>query len=103
MFASVFGEGPALFPMELPGYIGGEYDEIRLNGERVGCSTSRAYSPTLRKMISLGVAAKELLEPGTQVAVLWGPPGTSQNDIRCPVAALPLKEDKLRVDVSALE
>ncbi len=103
VFASMFGDGPTLFPMELPRYIGGEYDEIRMDGQRVGCSTSRAYSPTLRKMISLGVIAKELAQPGTQVTVLWGPPGTPQKDIRCTVASLPFKKDNRRVDASTVE
>lgn len=102
VFASLFGEGPVVHPMELPRYIGFEFDEIRADGQRVGCSTSRTYSPTLRKMISLGVVAKELTEPGTEVTVLWGPPGSAQKEMRCTVRALPFKEDKRRTDVSKL-
>ena len=102
IFASLFGDGPTIHPMELPRYTGFEFDEIRLDGQRVGCSTSRTYSPTLRKMISLGVIAKELAEPGTEVTVLWGPPGPVQKEIRCAVRALPFKEDHRRVDVTML-
>lgn len=102
VFASLFGEGPTLYPMELPRHIGFEFDEIRLNGARVGCSTSRTYSPTLRRMISLAVLSKELVEPGTEVTVLWGPPGGAQKDMRCTVATLPFKEDRRRVDVGVL-
>jgi glycine cleavage system aminomethyltransferase T len=102
VFASLFGDGPRIQPMELPRYIGFECDEIRVDGQRVGCSTSRTYSPTLRKMISLGVIAKELAEPGTEVKVLWGQSGAVQKEMHCTVKALPFKEDHRRTDVGKL-
>jgi vanillate/3-O-methylgallate O-demethylase len=53
-------------------------------------------------MISLGVIAKKLANPGTQVAVLWGPPGTVQKEIACTVRALPFKEDRRKTDLSKI-
>jgi glycine cleavage system aminomethyltransferase T len=100
VFASLFGDGPIVHPMELPRYLGFEFDEVRVDGQRVGCSTSRTYSPTLRKMISLAVVARELAEPGTEVMVLWGPPGPVQKEMRCTVRELPFKEDRRRTDVT---
>ena len=102
LFAAQFRGGPLSDPMEMPRAIGAEFDQVLANGRQVGISSSRTYSTVLRKMISLCVIGRDLMEAGTQLTVLWGRPGTLQREIRATVAALPFKEDRRRTDVSAL-
>jgi vanillate/3-O-methylgallate O-demethylase len=71
-------------------------DQVLKDGKRVGCSTSRAYSPFLRKMISLGYLDVGLAKPGTEVAVLWGDNGGAQRVVRATVVELPFKHDVRR-------
>jgi vanillate/3-O-methylgallate O-demethylase len=53
-------------------------------------------------MLSLCVLDVRLSQPGTEVTVIWGRPGTSQKHIRATVAPAPYKQDNRRVDVSRL-
>ena len=41
-------------------------------GERAGWASGFAYSPMLRRMLSLARMRKDLATPGQEVAVLWG-------------------------------
>ncbi|MFD6995676.1 hypothetical protein ACFWA5_05210 [Streptomyces mirabilis] len=88
--------------MELPRRRGPSFDQVLLSGNRVGVSTGRALSPCQRATISLCVIDPAYADPGTEVTALWGRPGTSQREIRAPVAALHLKPDHRRSDVSKL-
>jgi glycine cleavage system aminomethyltransferase T len=71
IFATLFDEKPIL-PMELPRYLGLAVDKVLDRGEVVGCSTSRVFSPFLRKMISLGYIDKQLALPGTSLSIIYG-------------------------------
>lgn len=105
VYTALFREGPIPTPMEIPrvGYKWGmEPDKVLKDGKVVGCSTSRAYSPYLRKMISLCTIDKELTEPGTKVTVVWGDRVGPQKEIGATVVKLPFKEDKRRIDVSKI-
>lgn len=73
-----------------------------MSGDQVGVATGRTVSPTLRAMISLCVLDPAHTAPGTEVAVLWGRPGTPQREIRATVTTLPFKPDNRRTDVNAL-
>jgi glycine cleavage system aminomethyltransferase T len=86
--------------MELPRRRGPGFDQVLLSGTQVGVSTGRTLSPCLRATISLCVIDPAYAAPGTEVTVLRGRPGTSQREIRATVAALPLKPDHRRSDVS---
>jgi glycine cleavage system aminomethyltransferase T len=95
VYATLFDENPVA-PMELPRYIGLAVDQVLSADRLVGCSTSRVYSPYLRKMISLGYLDVELTQPGTAVSVLWGSEGEPQREIRATVVGLPFKPDLRR-------
>jgi vanillate/3-O-methylgallate O-demethylase len=101
-FASLFGVGDAVDQMELPRRSGPAYDQVVVAGSPAGISTGRAYSPTLRRMISLCVIDAEHTGVGTEATIIWGRPGTPQREIRATVAALPFKPDNRRVDVATL-
>lgn len=101
-----FEDGPIPIPMEMPresARLGMDPDKVLKDGRVVGCSTSRVYSPFLRKMISLCAMDKELTEPGTNVVVVWGQRNGPQKEIRARVVAIPFKEDKRRIDVTKLD
>ena len=105
LFTAFFREGPIPTPMEMPrecSKLAMDPDKVLKNGKVVGCSTSRVYSPYLRKMISLCTIDKEFTEPGTNVTVAWGDRGGAQKEIRATVIKLPFKEDKRRIDVSRI-
>jgi vanillate/3-O-methylgallate O-demethylase len=103
VFATLFEEDlDVVEQMELPRRAGPAYDQALVDGRPAGISTGRAYSATLRKMISLCVIDAAHAAPGTRATVVWGRPGTSQREIRATVAALPFKPDRRRVDVTSL-
>jgi vanillate/3-O-methylgallate O-demethylase len=77
-------------------------DKVLAGGEQVGLATSRCYSYSFREMLSLCVIDVDHADPGTEVEVVWGEPGTRQKHIRATVARAPYKTDNRRADVSAL-
>jgi vanillate/3-O-methylgallate O-demethylase len=104
VYASLFRqETPYLF-MEMPRDILGCVfaDSVMKDGRIVGVSTSRCYSYYFRRMLSLCVLDVALCQPGSDVTVIWGRPGTPQKHIRATVAPAPYKKDNRRVDVSRL-
>jgi vanillate/3-O-methylgallate O-demethylase len=54
-------------------------------------------------MISHAVIDIELAEPGTELTVLWGAPGSPQRKIRAVTASSPYKENRGRVDLNTLD
>jgi syringate O-demethylase len=75
--ASQFGEGPRAKFIEFPQsvYAMHPYDEVRVEGERIGVSTWIGYSSSERKMLTLAVLDRRHATPGTEVTLLWGEPG----------------------------
>lgn len=102
ILTAALGAGELPEPMELPRVAGPAFDTVLKDGASVGVSTGRTLSPTLRKTISLVVIDREFAAPGTEVAVVWGRPGSAQREVRATVTALPFKPDHRRQDVSAL-
>jgi vanillate/3-O-methylgallate O-demethylase len=105
LYGAFFRDGPIPTPMEMPresAKLAMDPDKVLKDGKVVGCSTSRVYSPYLRKMISLCTIDKGLTEPETKVTLVWGDRGGPQKEIRATVIRLPFKEEKRRIDVSKL-
>lgn len=75
-------------------------DAVQKDGETVGISMTPGYSFHFRKVLALAVIDIALAEPGTQVDILWGKPGSPQKLIRATVAPAPYKTDNRRVDLS---
>ncbi|WP_411152468.1 glycine cleavage T C-terminal barrel domain-containing protein [Streptomyces sp. A30] len=103
VFASFFRkEGRPFDFMEWPrAFLGSvEADEVLVDGQRVGIATSRCYSYTFREMLSLCVIDVAHAEPGTQVEVVWGAPGSPQKRIRATVAQAPYKADRRRAELA---
>jgi vanillate/3-O-methylgallate O-demethylase len=74
-----------------------------LKGDQlVGVMTSRGFSYYFRQMLSLCTIDIDFSKPGTEVAVVWGDPGTRQKHIRATVAPAPYKKDNRRIDVTKL-
>jgi vanillate/3-O-methylgallate O-demethylase len=101
VLSSMLAGGELPDQMDMPRLAGPSFDQVLIGGEPAGVSTGRTVSPTLRAMISLCVIDRGRAAPGTAVTVLWGRPGTAQQEIRATVTALPFKPDHRRVDVSA--
>lgn len=95
VYSTLFDDEP-VSPMELPRYLGLAVDHVLAKGERVGVSTSRVYSPYLRKMISIGHVDVGLATPGGEFTVLWGEPDRPQREIRVTAVELPFKPDLRR-------
>jgi vanillate/3-O-methylgallate O-demethylase len=104
VYASLFRQDMPYDFMELPrdqrGFM--YADQVLKNGKLVGISTSRGYSYYFRQMLSLCTIDVEHSEPGTDVTVIWGNPGSPQKEIRAKVAPAPYKKDNRRADVGAL-
>ena len=104
VYASLFRKGEPFQYMELPReQLGCVWaDRVEEDGELAGLSTSRCYSYFFREMLSLCVLDVALAEPGTEVEVMWGNPGSPPKRIRATVARAPYKTDRRRADVSQL-
>jgi vanillate/3-O-methylgallate O-demethylase len=104
VYASLFREGPSYDFMEMPrdqrGFM--YADKVLRDGQIVGVTTSRGYSYSFRKMLSLCTIDVEQAELGTEVIVVWGNPGHPQKQIRATVAPAPYKQDNRRADVAAV-
>jgi vanillate/3-O-methylgallate O-demethylase len=103
LFAAQFRDPPAPPPPDLPrGQVRMLYLKILKDGQRVGWATSPTYSPNIRRMISLGRIRKDLVEPGTDLTILWGGFSTEpQCKIRAKVVKLPFIKHKRTTDLSA--
>jgi glycine cleavage system aminomethyltransferase T len=102
VFASLFADETPYEVMELPRELLGRVvaDAVLVDGARVGVSMSRCYSYFFRKMLSLCVLDVAHADPGTEVEVVWGSPGSRQKVIRATVAPAPFKTDRRRTDLS---
>ncbi|WP_412072210.1 glycine cleavage T C-terminal barrel domain-containing protein [Pseudomonas fluorescens] len=87
-------------PQEPRGYL--YADKILKDGKVIGTTSSRGYSAYFREMISLCVIDLEFHQPGTEVTVVWGNPGSPQREIKARVVPAPYKTDRARVDFNTL-
>ena len=104
VYASLFRKDTPYQYMEMPrNGLGCVFaDKVVKDGAIVGVSTSRCYSYYFREMLSLCVLDIALIDPGTQVTVIWGRPGMPQKPIRSRVAPAPYKRDNRRLDLSSI-
>ena len=104
VYASLFRESRPHDFMEMPrdqrGFM--YADKVLKNGKSVGVATSRGYSYYFRQMLSLCTIDVAQSEPGTEVVIVWGNPGTPQKEIRGTVAQAPYKKDNRKIDVATL-
>lgn len=68
-------------------------DMVLKDGKEIGISTGRMNSFYYREMISICSIDTEYADIGTEVAVLWGEPGTRQKEIRAVVARFPYYDE----------
>jgi vanillate/3-O-methylgallate O-demethylase len=95
VYASQFQPGEHYLPMD--GHHSSQYkgrhqlhaDQVLKDDQVVGISSGRMYSYFYRKMISMCSINTPFSALGTEVAVLWGEPGTRQKRIRATVARFP--------------
>jgi glycine cleavage system aminomethyltransferase T len=72
LYAAQFGDAPSAPPPDLPtGHFQPVYLPVQHEGRRAGWATGYAYSPTLRRMISLARMDRKTAA-GAQVEVIWG-------------------------------
>ncbi len=104
VYSSLFRKDTPYQYMEMPRNILGCVfaDAVLKDGQVVGISTSRCYSYYFREMLSLCVLDVSLCNPGADVTVVWGRPGSPQKNIRAVVAPAPYKRDNRRLDLSQL-
>jgi len=104
IYASLFEQGEAFDFMEMPRHSWNVmYANRVVDGDRdVGVATSRGYSFYYRKMLSHCVIDMDYAAPGTEVAVIWGEPGSPQKRIRAIVGPSPYKPDNRRADLKAI-
>lgn len=101
LYAAQFRDAPAPPPPDLPyGQFRIFFLKVLQGGEQVGWASGWAYSPTLRRMISLARVRKDLA-PGTELRVVWGGFSSEPScEIRATLAALPLIEQKRRAELA---
>jgi vanillate/3-O-methylgallate O-demethylase len=104
VYASLFRKDAPYQYMEMPrNGLGCVFaDKVVKDGATVGVSTSRCYSHYFRQMLSLCVLDVALIDPATEVTVIWGRPGALQKRIRCTVARAPYKQDNRRIDLNSI-
>jgi vanillate/3-O-methylgallate O-demethylase len=104
VYASLFRTGQPYDYMEMPrdqrGFM--YADKVMNGGKVIGVATSRGYSYYFRQMLSLCTIDVAASEPGTEVSVIWGNPGSPQKEIRATVAPAPYKKDNRRADMHVL-
>ncbi|HYR34702.1 MAG TPA: hypothetical protein VEQ87_10460, partial [Burkholderiales bacterium] len=72
LYAAQFRDAPSAPPPDLPyGQFRVLFLRVMQNNTHVGWASGYAYSPTLRRMISLA-RLDRALAPGTKVQVHWG-------------------------------
>jgi glycine cleavage system aminomethyltransferase T len=72
LYAAQFRDSPAAPPPDLPyGQFRVHFMKVLADRKELGWASGYAYSPTLRRMISL-VRLDRRIEPKTEVEVLWG-------------------------------
>jgi len=97
LYAGQFGDGPAAPPPDLPT---GQFRVFFLKVLEGGWASGYAYSPALRRMISLARLNRDI-QPGTKVQVQWG--GFSDEprmNIRGKVVELPFLARKREAVIS---
>jgi glycine cleavage system aminomethyltransferase T len=99
LYAAQFRDAPAAPPPDLPyGQFRLLFLKVERNNQPAGWASGYAYSPTLRRMISLA-RLERAIAPGAQVSVQWG--GFSDEPscpIRARVVELPfIKRERERV------
>jgi len=84
LYAAQFRDAPSAPPPDLPtGHFQPLYLKVLLEGRACGWATGYAYSPTLRRMISLA-RLDRAIAPGSEVVVHWG---GYAGEPACPVRA----------------
>ena len=78
------------------GYVTYRADWVLSGESRVGISAGRIISYNYRSMISLGFIDPAYAEEGTELAILWGTPGTAQMRVRVTVRGVPYNADIVR-------
>jgi vanillate/3-O-methylgallate O-demethylase len=98
IYASLFGEDEPYYHLDIPYNFRSVFwqDKVLKDGRLVGASTIPGYSYYFRKVLALAYLEPALCEPGTEVTVIWGDPGTRQKEIRATVAPAPYKADNRR-------
>lgn len=90
LYAAQFSDAPSAPPPDLPtGHFQPLYLKAMREGAQAGWASGYAYSPTLRRMVSLARLERSIA-PGAEVEVLWGGlAGEPVARIRAKVVALP--------------
>jgi glycine cleavage system aminomethyltransferase T len=110
VYASQFEPGEHYAPME-PNHASQRHGRHELYADRVvdgdkliGVSSGRMYSYYYRKMISMCSIDVQYGTLGTEVAVVWGAPGSRQKHIRARVARYPYLTEPRNdtIDVSTI-
>ena len=73
LYAALFRDEPSSPPPDLPcGQFRMFYLKVLQGDRHVGWASGVAYSPNIRRMISLARIRKDLAVPGTDLSVVWG-------------------------------
>jgi len=98
LYAAQFRDDPAPPPPDLPyGQFRIQFLKVFRDDQQVGWASGVAYSPNVRRMLSLARVRRDL-PAGTEVEVLWGAFSTEPAwRIRARVAELPfIKQERTR-------
>ena len=71
-------------------------DKVFAGDREIGLSSGRIISYTYNSMISLGFIHPDYAKEGTELAILWGTPGTRQMKVRAKVARCPYNQNFIR-------
>jgi glycine cleavage system aminomethyltransferase T len=99
VYRTLFEDGPIAAQMDLPRHYMAEYYAVLAHGKSCGVATSRVYSPTLRRMISLAVIDRTVAQERPVATVLWGQDAKQAKEIRAEIVDLPFTTDRRRQTV----
>jgi vanillate/3-O-methylgallate O-demethylase len=72
---------PQYIAMPSPMYATWAADAVQSGGETIGFSQYMSYSANAGHVLSHGIIATELAEPGTELTLLWGEPDSKRNNV----------------------
>lgn len=104
IYASLFDEKESYRYLEIPHNPRWIFWADRVEnelGELVGLSSTPGYSYHSHRVLSLSYLEAAYANPGTEVFVVWGEPGTRQKRIKATVRPAPYKTDNRRSELAS--
>jgi vanillate/3-O-methylgallate O-demethylase len=81
--SALFGDGAhgRFIALPSPMYATWAADAVQVDGQTIGFSQYMSYSANAKHVLSHGILDSRLAEPGTELTLLWGEPGSRRDNV----------------------